>query len=453
MPDVNGAIVDYGIDVLKYFGIQFEGSGGDPTAIREQAALYSRQAEALRVIYQRGVDSMPSGWSGAAADSYDALLRRQEQVAMATADHLDLTATELAAHSDKAEDIVRTILGIALELLEVYIATLVLSAVAAWLAQALLLARSAWLVARAFELCRLFRQLVAEAVDVMRGLGTMAGEIAARIGEVITDWVPDYARETVSFGLGSEVPTAMSGQGPGDVGAFLRDTLLPFEMLDFIGYFGLHLLEKYTVIGGRLKDFVAGPGTGAGHEIEVAEPIPTAAEAPQLPPLEFEPWAEPVLRQMFGESDDMTIAEELPHDRSTATVDEVRTPTPPVAEPDYVPDTAAEVVYGFLAEFSITGTANVVLDAAQHRDDAADMLWAAFGGGAFAAVDKAVRQRYLLPLAMSRRPAGVPLELWLATVGMVVKTGIRSFRFTLKDPFSALVGGADIDTQFGSMST
>jgi uncharacterized protein YukE len=439
--DINAALVDGIIDILEKFGVHFSGRGSDPDAIREQAAEYRQHAESLRQLYdQTGASLATLDWSGPAADAHSQLLQQHVRLAAGTADHLDQTAEHLDQHAGKAERIVRVIVGIALEILEVYLATLALSYVVGWLAQALFWVRAAWLIVRAVELCQQFRQLVASVVEAMRGLGSTAGKIGTYLGEILTDWLPAYVADTGSFYVGMMTPEFLSGKGLSNAGSTLVHSLLPFTCLDFAGYFGMHLLEQETQIGARVKNFIDGYGAPRRE----SEPQAVAADAPQLPPLEFEPFTTPWSEARAAEpketqpSTPASTAEEAKEAKEAA---------------EYVPETKAQVLYGAAKEFLVTAAGNTILNAANGDTKPADMLWGAFGGGAFASADKGVRQGLLLPHAMSKRPDGISPDLWMSTVGAVVKTGLRGARFTVKAPFSDLVAGSDIDTQLGSIST
>ncbi|MFD2418876.1 WXG100 family type VII secretion target [Amycolatopsis pigmentata] len=303
MTDVNAAIVDEAIRVLESFGVAYPGRGSDAEAIRARAEQYREHADAMRQSYGQVVSSLNDiDWAGSAADSHSRLAQYHLQLANDAADHLDRAADHLETHAANAGLIIRTIIGIALEILEALLATVALSWVVGWIAGLIFLNRAYWLISRAIQLCQAFRRLVASAAEVMRGVGATAGKIAGYAGEILTKWLPAYLADAATMYTGMMAPEFLSGRGLSNARDVLLYSLLPFEALDFAGYFTIHLLEQETKIGKRVKNAIDNYGTrrerasresdsprspsrdggdnasGPRSATEVAPPVPAPAE-------------------------------------------------------------------------------------------------------------------------------------------------------------------------------
>ncbi|MER6537375.1 WXG100 family type VII secretion target [Streptomyces sp900105755] len=209
--DINGAIAEWLTNVLREIG--------DPDGLRKHAEELQQQADHVRSVHaQIAADVNSSPWSGSDYEAFSSAWQEHAKLAEDTANSLQATANQVDDHADRTWAIVKEIIGIALEILEILAIGLLLSWLLAGIAN-LIWARVAPLIERIVQLLERFRAMLGDFAEWAKEVGSTAGKVGEKIGtmigrgteKVITD-VPEYARAYVNFYLAEAITPALSGR-------------------------------------------------------------------------------------------------------------------------------------------------------------------------------------------------------------------------------------------------
>ncbi|MFF4903048.1 hypothetical protein [Streptomyces sp. NPDC001068] len=210
--DINGAIVEWVTRVMQELG--------DPSSLHDHAQEVSAHAEQLRDLRSTVEETAGNvAWVGPDADAYRQALDAQLNLLTHTADALEVTGAQAQGHAEKAWAIVKQVLGIVLEILEILAVGMLLS----WLGGLALdwvLARVIPLMERILEALAKFRGYLAEFTEFLRSAGSTFGSTGARIGEGLgklaesffVDSLPAQIRAYPGFYLALAVPKLLSGR-------------------------------------------------------------------------------------------------------------------------------------------------------------------------------------------------------------------------------------------------
>ncbi|MFI5635556.1 hypothetical protein ACIA8E_40745 [Streptomyces sp. NPDC051664] len=234
---------------------------GDPSSLQGHSEVFASSADQLRIA-QAELTENPPPWEGGDADAYAEALRWHRDVMDQTATLLETTGEQVDDHANKAFIIVKEIIGIILEILEILLAGLVLTSIFSWLAD-LIWIRILPLMHRAIELLVRFREMLARFTVFMRDVGSRAGRMGQRAGAFIgesveslaVDYLPAEVRAFPGFYLASAVPNLLSGR-PVDWKANAWQLGIFFGFDTALGM-SADLLER-TVAGKALKELVEG---------------------------------------------------------------------------------------------------------------------------------------------------------------------------------------------------
>jgi hypothetical protein len=496
--DVSGAITDWLVKVLQEFG--------DPATIEEPASAFVSQAATLRNVHAeltRQLDSIE--WSGGAATAHAAVWRHHLELAEQTASSLDSVGRHLDAHAQKAWAIVKEVLGVVLEILELLAAGALLTWVTAGLSD-LIWIRAAPMMQRIMQLLGEFRTLVSEFVETMRGFGSLAGKVGETIETLAINYAPAYARAYLGYYITLGVPQLLSGR-PVD---WKNNS---WQVATFALFDGtLNLIEdaiETTAAGKSFKDFITGsPGrtgvadTGAvdgelATEADLANELrPEANEphiqanqhrlqqVPQLP--EVEKLESIDIEQVLGKSSSDGSALTLPATESMPTSvaeavepasvasvpeateqsgetavagDLAAEPSAPVVWSSFVPKTAREALYLALKEGFNTAIGNAALLAVIEQVTGVRLSakeWAV--NLALSGLMAGTRQGLFHHLPMGEKfgyrnqPTNAPaVERWLASTP--ITWSYYAMYFTLKDAINNTIFELPTPTELDPMQT
>ncbi|MEU9381526.1 WXG100 family type VII secretion target [Streptomyces sp. NPDC048279] len=209
--DINGAIAEWLTNVLREIG--------DPDGLREHAEELQKQADHVRAVHaQLAAEVGSSSWSGADYDSFSSAWHEHAKLAEDTANSLQATANQVDDHADRTWEIVKEVIGIALEILEILAIGLLLSWLMAGIAN-LIWARIAPLIERIVELLARFRAMLGDFAEWAKEVGSTAGKVGEKIGTMIgrgaekfITELPDYTLAYAKFYLAEAITPALSGR-------------------------------------------------------------------------------------------------------------------------------------------------------------------------------------------------------------------------------------------------
>ncbi|WP_405914853.1 WXG100 family type VII secretion target [Streptomyces sp. NBC_00728] len=209
--DINGAIAEWLTNVLREIG--------DPDGLREHAEELQQQADHVRAVHaQLATDVGSSSWSGADYEAFSSAWQEHAKLAEDTANSLQATANQVDDHADRTWEIVKEVIGIALEILEILAIGLLLSWLMAGIAN-LIWARVAPLIERIVELLARFRAMLSDFTEWAKEVGSAAGKVGEKIGTMIgrgaekfITELPDYSLAYVKFYLAEAIAPALSGR-------------------------------------------------------------------------------------------------------------------------------------------------------------------------------------------------------------------------------------------------
>jgi hypothetical protein len=201
--DINGAIADFIVGVLEQMG--------DPHQLHPASGAFADQAANLRALQETLSRPAASGWDGDAAEANQSMLHFHAALVESAANELETAGQTMDDHTSKAWEIVREIIGLILEILELLAAGAALTWLGGLLAD-LIWARMAPLMQRILKLLTDFRTLLRQFTANMQRFGTVAGRIAEIAESVLVDYVPVYARAYPGFVIANAVPSLLSGR-------------------------------------------------------------------------------------------------------------------------------------------------------------------------------------------------------------------------------------------------
>ncbi|MFG2885497.1 WXG100 family type VII secretion target [Streptomyces sp. NPDC048297] len=209
--DINGAIAEWLTNVLREIG--------DPNGLRDHADELREQAAHVRAVHaQLATEVSSSSWSGADHEAFSAAWQEHAKLAEETAGNLQSTADRVDEHADHSWEIVKEVIGIALEILEILAVGLLLSWIFAGITN-LLWARVAPLIERIVQIMERYRALLADFAEWAKEVGSTAGRVGEKIGtmigsgtEKVLSEIPEYALVYTEFYLAEATAPALSGR-------------------------------------------------------------------------------------------------------------------------------------------------------------------------------------------------------------------------------------------------
>jgi len=243
--DLNGAIATWVVEVLQEIG--------DPLSLYGDVSDFQTHAAQLRTVQAAVSEGVASAsWTGPAADTHADTWRQYTQVIDQAATNLEQAQQSLANHADNSWTIAREVVGLLLEIVEIFAAGLLLSWLFAGLSD-VIWARAAPLMEDIVQLLNEYRAMMSNFADTMRSYGSVAGRIGDTVETLAVQYAPLYLRAYPGFYIAQAVPRLMSGQ-PFDWGAAAWQTAI------FVGLDGsLNLVEdalEGTAVGGQVKDAI-----------------------------------------------------------------------------------------------------------------------------------------------------------------------------------------------------
>ncbi|MEU0950284.1 hypothetical protein ABZ379_47790 [Streptomyces canus] len=278
--DINKAIVDWLVKIVREVG--------DPSSLHDHAQNLTVQANLLRDLHTSVNETAGSVvWEGPDADAYRQELNGQLDLLTHTANVLESTGAATQEHADKAWTIVKQVIGIILEILEILAVGMLLS----WLGGIGLdwvLARVLPLMERILEFLAKLRSYLAEFTQFLRAVGGTFSPTGARIGEavgkftesLVIDTLPAQTRAYPGFYIALAVPKLLSGKPVDWKGNAWQ--LGVFFGLDT----ALGLTEgaiKDSALGGGLRA-LSSRGKKAGDAVKTEEDAVSAAKTPAKEP-------------------------------------------------------------------------------------------------------------------------------------------------------------------------
>ncbi|MGW3635826.1 WXG100 family type VII secretion target [Streptomyces sp. NPDC005122] len=209
--NVNDAIADWLTGVLLELG--------DPAELHDHADALRNQAQQVRDLHvQLASQVSATSWSGADARAFSTIWQQHHDLAEQTSQSLESAAVQVDQHADHTWEIVKEVIGIALEILE----TLAIGIAMSWLLQGLadlIWARVAPLIERVLQLLADFRAMLARLTDALTEIGSAAGRVGAKAGELLGKGVesfvvsaPANARGFAGFYIADAASQVMAGQ-------------------------------------------------------------------------------------------------------------------------------------------------------------------------------------------------------------------------------------------------
>ena len=265
MVDVNGEIEEKLLWILRKVG--FNLSSGNPGRLELQAERIREFSANLRETYGRLNDDMgrlSNRWSGDAATSQARSWATHVVLAAHVADGAESVARTLDEHVEKSTRIIKAILGVALELLEMYVICVALSWVTGYLSDLLFVSRVGEFIGRLYSLFSKLSELIKSTAEALAKWGSLPGKMGEYSRVLLTEYVPDGLKEYPINLAATVVPAKLGGRD-----LKLQDLLL--SMIPGIAQygalnFGVEILEKESRLVGRIKNAIEGKGK------EIAEP-------------------------------------------------------------------------------------------------------------------------------------------------------------------------------------
>ncbi|MGW7674450.1 hypothetical protein ACWGJX_46645 [Streptomyces sp. NPDC054775] len=286
--DINDAISSWLTNVIKQLG--------NPEELEVHAAELRMQANHVRTLHAQLASYVGDGeWSGPSASEFSYSWYQHLILATQTAESLETTAAKVVDHANRAWKIVKEVIGIALEIIEILAVGLILTSLLAGVSD-IIWARLAPLIQRILQLLEEFSQMLTRFTDTMREIGSAAGHVGKKAGEIfgkgitsLVESAPANARSYVGFYIAEAAPKLMSGrtvdwrgnawQTAAFFGVDIGHNLLE-EGLEATKY-GKRLKEavegKQLTVEGRASDLseITNEGVRSGHVI--AKPVSPGA--------------------------------------------------------------------------------------------------------------------------------------------------------------------------------
>ncbi|MGW0300140.1 hypothetical protein ACWDYK_26090 [Streptomyces anthocyanicus] len=287
--DINGAIAEWLTEVLREIG--------DPSTLFDHAREVAAQAHQLREAQKQLEDAAGgAAWESRDADHYNQAVNSHLELMAHTADVLQTTGQEAQSHADRTWAIVKQVIGIILEILEILAIGMALS----WLgglALDWLWARLVPCMERILSALARFRSALAEFTNFLKVTGRRVGWLGEQVGEglgkftenLIIDLLPAQARAYPGFYVSLAVPQLLSGR-PVDWKANA------WQLAIFFGFdTSLNVIEgvlERSGLGALLKKLVtkdkalhdaAAAETGAGGAVKTLTKQPEATPVPPRP--------------------------------------------------------------------------------------------------------------------------------------------------------------------------
>ncbi|WP_053922714.1 WXG100 family type VII secretion target [Streptomyces chattanoogensis] len=215
---VNSFIVDKVVPVLELFHIPWP--GGDPATLRTIAGRWHSLGQDLHQTAEHlnnRVDAVVGvTWRGDAADAFKEHWKQQYDAFQATAKNFAEVQKELDAYADEAEEIVKEIVEIALEIAETELAGAVLSVVTAGISELVATAAAGARVAKLLTWVEKFTALAEKAENAVLKL-VKGSRTLMRIVKALSKLIQDGLRNSAMNLLGTEITKRATGQGDVDM--------------------------------------------------------------------------------------------------------------------------------------------------------------------------------------------------------------------------------------------
>ncbi|MFD2422173.1 WXG100 family type VII secretion target [Amycolatopsis pigmentata] len=499
MTDVNEPVENAIIWILQKVGLNL--GTGHPQRVEQKAEELRQYAETLRREYDglnRDLAGLGDSFSGRAADAHAEAWAKHMMLAGQVADGADGMAKTLDQHADESTRIIRTIIGIALELLEMWLLCVALSWITGFLSDLIFFSRAGRLIAELYKLFTRLGELIRTTTEAMKQWGTFAGKIGEYTRVLLVEYVPDGIKEYPINLAATAVPAKLSGRNL-DVGSLLLPMIPAIVQYGALNL-GMEILENETKVVGGLKRFIEGkkeePSAPELPMPDAGKPLPQAiAESPSLSselrnllerefphdrpaqqagdaaraergtsmesaerpetvhplPAEYElpmpEFSRPLAEEM---AEDVTLSPEL---RSLlerefnlkAQREKKGSETEPATEEVvFTPKTNRELLYAFLKETLVNGTQNILLGAEQGQHD--NWLSNAAIGAPLGGLRKVALEKYLKPAAYQGKPAEAPLGQRIVPE-MTMRTLAYGLRNTVREAVEDAANGDPVTTQ------
>lgn len=495
MTDVNEPVENAVIWILQKVG--FDLGTGHPERLRQKAEELREYAEKVRAEYHgmnRDLLGLTDSFSGYAADAHAEAWAKQMVLAGELADGADGIAKTLDEHAEESTRVIRTIVGIALELLEMWLLCVALSWITGFLSDLLFFSRAGRLVAELYQLFTRLGELIRTTTEAMKQWGTFAGKIGEYTRVLLVEYVPDGIKEYPINLAATAVPAKLSGRNL-DLGSLLLPMIPAIVQYGALNL-GMEILENETKAVGGLKRFITGkkeepaapelpmPDAGKPLPEAIAESSSLSSELRSLLEREFnldgrpqqaadaarpEPRAlsdsagnhslpaeyelpMPEFSRPFAEemADDVALSPELRSllerefnldGKSETTVSETGSAAGEVV---FTPKTNRELLYAFLKETLVNGTQNVLLGVEQGQHG--NWLSNAAIGAPLGGLRKVTLEKYLKPIAYQGKPSQAPLAQRIVPE-MTMRTLAYALRNTVRDAARDAANGDPVTTQ------
>lgn len=501
MTDINESIENSLIWILRKVG--FDLAAGDPEHLIQKAAELREYGNKIREEYAlmgKELGGLVGSWSGKAADAQAEAWAKQIALSDQIADGADGVAEVLDQHAEESTKIIRTIIGIALELLEMWLICAALSWITGYISDLIFLARAGRLIAELYTLFVRLGELIKATAEAMKQWGTFAGKVGEYARILLVEYVPDGIKEYPINLAAMAVPTKLSGRDL-DVEALLLPLVPAVAQYGALNL-GMEILENETKMVGGLKRFIEGkkekpaepelPVPDAGRPLpeaiaedpslsaelrsllerefdldrgaqetssvaradsrvsaesaerpDVAHPLPAGYE---LPVPEF---SRPLAQEM---AEDLSLSPELRSllerefnlnaERNVARSE--KGPGPVAEEVVFTPKTNRELLYSFLKESLVNGMQNILVGAENGQPD--NWLSDAAISAPLSGLRKVALEKYFKLFAYQGKPSEAPLDQRIVPE-LIMRTLAYELRNTVREAVQDAANGDPVTTQ------
>jgi hypothetical protein len=322
---------------------------------------------------------LAGSWTGLGATAGQQAWQPQLKLAQQAAEISEGVAHSLDTYAENSTRIVRAIIGVALELLEIYLICMALSAVSGYIADLVFATRAGLYISRLRDLFSALSSVIRSAAESLKQYGAFAAKLGEYTRVLLVDYVPDGIKEFPITLAATAVPAKLSGRDlrTGEAMLAMVPGIAQYGALNFV----LGILEKENRLVRGFKSAIEGPagpdGTLASmmrkllHGDSSAGPAATQSAAGDSLPRDFrltDPDPGPSLAEMLVRDDELpadvrdALAREFQVDRepapppsSSTTTDGTTSPAPA-----FTRKTDRELVYVFLKETLVNGLANIL---------------------------------------------------------------------------------------------
>ncbi|MFI9047963.1 WXG100 family type VII secretion target [Streptomyces sp. NPDC053427] len=211
---INGYLVDKVVPVLEMLNIPWP--GGDPTTLRDIAhrwGTFGQDLQETAAHLNKRVDAVVGvTWHGDAADGFKKHWERQYDAFQDTSKNFAAVQKQLDAYANEAEEIVKAIVEIALEIAETELAGALLTVVTAGISDVVAAAASGARAMKILSLVEKFMGLAARMEKAVLNL-VKGSKTLMRIVKALSKLIQDGLRNSTMNLAGTEITKTFTGQG------------------------------------------------------------------------------------------------------------------------------------------------------------------------------------------------------------------------------------------------